>query len=119
MYLDFGKTTRDAMHHVAVDSNSHHDYGFLLWQCAAIAFTTYHGFMIKFYRHVTDFYSGPISVKELLKQPELLTFFSTLHHVQLRDIEQMELTKDNIDSTITDTIDAGKTLFVRFIASEG
>ena len=29
------------------------------------------------------------------------------------------LTKSNIDTTISSSIDAGKTLFVRFIASEG
>jgi hypothetical protein len=31
----------------------------------------------------------------------------------------VKLNKANIDSTIKDTIDNGKTLFVRFIASEG
>jgi hypothetical protein len=30
-----------------------------------------------------------------------------------------KLSKSNIDSTIQSNIDAGKTLFVRFIASEG
>lgn len=30
-----------------------------------------------------------------------------------------KLTKSNIDSTIQEQVDAGKTLFVRFIASEG
>ena len=30
-----------------------------------------------------------------------------------------KLTKDNIDSTIKECVDGGKTLFVRFIASEG
>lgn len=30
-----------------------------------------------------------------------------------------KLTKDNVDLTIKNTIDEGKTLFVRFIASEG
>ena len=30
-----------------------------------------------------------------------------------------KLTKENIDSTIAENVDAGKTLFVRFIASAG
>jgi len=30
-----------------------------------------------------------------------------------------KLDKSNVDATITESIDAGKTLFVRFIASEG
>ena len=84
VYLHFGK-----MGEGVADSSEPLDPSFslgLFLNCAMLTFTAYHGYLMTMKDYVFDFYSSQLTVKELMKHPELLVHLSTLRKIESTDL---------------------------------
>ena len=85
VYLNFGKIGKG----VVTDSSEPLDPSFslgLFLNCAMLTFTAYHGYLMTMKDYVFDFYSSQLTVKELMKHPELLVHLSTLRKIESTDL---------------------------------
>ena len=85
VHLNFGKIGKG----VVTDSSEPLDPSFslgLFLNCALLTFTAYHGYLMTMQGYVFDFYSSQLTVKELMKHPELLVHLSTLRKIESTDL---------------------------------